>query len=100
MAKHKRRIETGIATSRMQLYRGKRKALEEIEGNHATSYSKLPKYANEIMKINPGSLVKIERDRVGPKLDVVMFKRIFISLAAIQKGFKDGCRPFMWMCVI
>ncbi|XP_028093387.1 uncharacterized protein LOC114293509 isoform X2 [Camellia sinensis] len=79
----------------MQLYRGKRKALEAIEGNHVASYSKLSKYANEIMKTNPGSLVKIERDRVGPKLDVVMFKRIFISLAAMQKGFKDGCRPFI-----
>ncbi|KAL7231374.1 hypothetical protein ACSBR2_009599 [Camellia fascicularis] len=85
----------GVKASRMQLYRGKRKALEAIECNHAASYSKLLKYANDIMKTNPGSLVKIERDRVGPKLDVVMFKRIFISLAAMQKGFKDGCRPFI-----
>ncbi|XP_028064991.1 uncharacterized protein LOC114268089 [Camellia sinensis] len=47
------------------------------------------------MKTNPRSLVKIEKDSVGPKLDVVMFKRIFISLTAMQKGFKDGCRPFI-----
>ncbi|GMP27259.1 hypothetical protein CsSME_00003328 [Camellia sinensis var. sinensis] len=87
----------GVEASRMQLYRGKRKALETIEGNHVASYSKLSKYANEIMKTNLGSLVKIERGRVGPKLDVVMFKRIFISLAAMQKGFKDGCRPFIGM---
>lgn len=31
----------GIEASRMQIYRGKRKALEAIEGNHAKAYSKL-----------------------------------------------------------
>lgn len=31
----------GIEASRMQIYGGKRKALEAIEGNHAKAYSKL-----------------------------------------------------------
>ena len=41
----------------MQLYRGKKKALEIIEGNHARSYTLHPKCAGEIRKTNPGSLV-------------------------------------------
>ncbi|KAG5546934.1 hypothetical protein RHGRI_012839 [Rhododendron griersonianum] len=57
----------GIEASRIQLYRAKRKAMEEIEGNHGTSYAKLPTYAAEVRKSNPGSLVKIQCYRVTPQ---------------------------------
>ncbi|GFY97439.1 hypothetical protein Acr_11g0017450 [Actinidia rufa] len=69
-------------SSRMQIYRGKKKALEILEGNHAKSYGKLAQYAVEIRKANPGRLVKLELERIPPNL----------NLTNIQK---EGCRPFI-----
>ncbi|XP_059650104.1 uncharacterized protein LOC132295849 [Cornus florida] len=74
----------------MQLYRAKRKVMDELEGNHGEAYILLPKYANEIFKSNPGSIMKLERD-----LPSMTFKRIFMSLEAMQYGFKNGCRGFI-----
>ncbi|KAL7167416.1 hypothetical protein ACSBR2_037970 [Camellia fascicularis] len=92
----------GSETTKTQLYRGKRKAMEAIEGNHAKAYTKLPMYVEEVLRTNPGSLVKIERERKPPSKPnlpppLLTFKRIFLSFAAIQHGFKEGCRPFIVM---
>ncbi|KAA8541876.1 hypothetical protein F0562_023028 [Nyssa sinensis] len=84
----------GIEASRMQLYRAKRRALDEIEGKHGSSYTMLPMYASEIRRTNPGSLVKIECQRPSLLMNP-LFKRIFIAFEALFKGFKAGCRPFI-----
>ncbi|XP_059650052.1 uncharacterized protein LOC132295788 [Cornus florida] len=73
-----------------QLYRAKRKVMDELEGNHGEAYTLLSKYANGIFKSNPGSIMKLERD-----LPTMTFKRIFMSLEAMQFGFKNGCRGFI-----
>ncbi|KAA8537000.1 hypothetical protein F0562_029478 [Nyssa sinensis] len=84
----------GIQASRMQLYRAKRRALDEIEGKHRSSYTMLPMYASEIRRTNPGSLVKIECQRPSLLMNP-LFKRTFIAFEALFKGFKAGCRPFI-----
>lgn len=93
-----------IKASRIQLYRAKRKAMEEIEGNHSRSYSQLLAYAAEVMRSNPGSVVIIEREprnstevMKNPKKCNPMFKRIFVAFEARQTGFISGCRPFIGM---
>ncbi|XP_059660140.1 uncharacterized protein LOC132306663 isoform X1 [Cornus florida] len=88
------KTQYGIEPSRMQLYRAKRKALEEIGGNHAEAYTLLPAYANEIDKTNPGSLAKIKRFRANLYMNPV-FSRIFICFEALATGLKKGCRPFI-----
>ncbi|XP_028107005.1 uncharacterized protein LOC114306047 [Camellia sinensis] len=57
----------GLETTRTQLYRGKRKTMEAIEGNHAKAYTKLLMYVAKVLRTNP----------------------------AIQHGFKEGCKPFI-----
>ncbi|KAH7865138.1 hypothetical protein Vadar_002763 [Vaccinium darrowii] len=84
----------GIEASRIQLYREKRKALEVIEGNHSHSYPLLTTYASEVRKSNPGSLVKMQCDRMSINHNPV-FKRFFISFEALGTGFMTGCRPFI-----
>ncbi|KAA8538874.1 hypothetical protein F0562_025566 [Nyssa sinensis] len=84
----------GIEASRMQLYRAKRRAFDEIEGKHGSSYTMLPMYASEIRRTNPGSLVKIECQKPSLLMNP-LFKRIFIAFEALFKGFKAGCRPFI-----
>ena len=85
----------GVEVGRMQLYRGKRNALKSIEGGHTESYRKLPKYAVEVRNTNPGSIVKLELERISPNFNLPTFKRFFICLFANQTGFKNGCRPFI-----
>nr|XP_027101691.1 uncharacterized protein LOC113722614 [Coffea arabica] len=84
----------GVLPSRMQIYRAKKKALEQIEGSHSEAYGKLPKYAELLRMHNPGSIMKIHYDRpnvlVEPK-----FLRLFISFKAQRDGFLAGCRPFI-----
>ncbi|KAG5550082.1 hypothetical protein RHGRI_015138 [Rhododendron griersonianum] len=84
----------GIEASLTQLYRARRKALADIEGNHAKSYSLLPAYAYEVLKSNPGSLVKIKGEMLTPT-STPMFQRFFIAFDAMITGFKSGCRPFI-----
>ena len=48
----------GIEASTMQLFRARRKCLDELKGNHGSQYVLLPTYAEEVRKTNPGSVVK------------------------------------------
>ncbi|KAA8536950.1 hypothetical protein F0562_029428 [Nyssa sinensis] len=63
-----------VKVSRMQLYKAKRKALEKLEGSHAKSYAKISGYAHEVRKTNPGSLVKLELERIHPNPELPTFK--------------------------
>ncbi|KAK4389584.1 hypothetical protein Sango_2295400 [Sesamum angolense] len=94
----------GIDPPYMQLYRAKKKALEQIDGSYGDSYSKLPHYAEMVRRSNHGSIVKLhynhgENDDEGDLLSsipiVPSFKRIFVGLDALKKGFLQGCSPFM-----
>nr|XP_027102905.1 uncharacterized protein LOC113724178 [Coffea arabica] len=79
----------GVKPSKMQIFRAKNKALNEIEGTHAESYSKLPSYAELLRNNNPNSIYKIHYDRpnllIEPK-----FLRIFISFKAQKPGFLEA----------
>nr|XP_027109180.1 uncharacterized protein LOC113729052 [Coffea arabica] len=84
----------GVKPSKMQVFRAKNKAPAKIEGTHAESYSKIPRYAELLRNNNPNNICKIHYDRpnllVEPK-----FLRIFISIRAQKLGFVEGCRPFI-----
>ncbi|KAA8549022.1 hypothetical protein F0562_000706 [Nyssa sinensis] len=84
----------GIEASKMELYRAKRRALDEIEGKHGSPYTILPMYASEIRRTNLSSLVKIECQRPSLLMHP-LFKRIFIASETLFKGFKVGFRPFI-----
>ena len=76
----------------MQLYRAKRKVHETTRGVHALSYNDLPAWALSVRETNLGSVVKIA---VEPRVNLnPQFKRIFICLDAMKKGFVKGCRPW------
>ena len=76
----------------MQLYRARRRVKEDSKGMHAQSYNRLPAWAELARKTNPGSIVKLEvefRPNKNPE-----FKRFFVCLDAMKKGFVLGCRPW------
>nr|XP_027096179.1 uncharacterized protein LOC113716076 [Coffea arabica] len=84
----------GVLPSRMQIYRAKKKALEQIEGSHSEAYGRLPKYAELLRINNPGSIMKIHYDRPNLLMEP-KFLRLFISFKAQRDGFLAGCRPFI-----
>ena len=96
----------GIEASNMQLFRARKRCLDELEGSHANQYVLLPTYAEEVRRTNPGSIVKIQSVRNPPTLNEQtgnvnpnhpVFQRIFICFHALKKGFIEGCRPFIGM---
>lgn len=60
-------------------------ALDATKGQ----YQKLYSYQLELLRSNPGSTVVVNRE-VG--MDPPVFKRIYICLGALKKGFLAGCR--------
>jgi len=67
---------------------------EHLLTKYAKSYGKLRKYALIVLKSNPGSTAYITVDRHEISHNPV-FKRFFLSMAAMKMGFKKGCRQFI-----
>jgi hypothetical protein len=86
----------GVEPSKYQMYRAKKKAKEQVEGNRARTYSKLRHYAEMVRSANPGTIASLQVERTVHTSNPV-FKRFFICLDAMKKGFIRGCRPFVGM---
>ncbi|XP_021802017.1 uncharacterized protein LOC110746108, partial [Prunus avium] len=79
-----------VRVSKTQVYRAKKLAKAQIEGNYIQQYARLWDYAEQLKKTNKGSTVKIKCDMVGGE---AIFQRIYVCLAACKRGFLEGCRP-------
>ncbi|KAL0461376.1 UNVERIFIED_CONTAM: hypothetical protein Slati_0025200 [Sesamum latifolium] len=87
----------GVHVSATKLYRARKKALENIDGDFANSYSKLPKYAQALRDTNNGVYCKLLCDGLdicNPTCNPIL-KRFFVSFSAQRQEFKNGCRPFI-----
>ncbi|XP_057452869.1 uncharacterized protein LOC130744726 [Lotus japonicus] len=83
----------GIEPSNVaQLYRARKRVRQDSKGVHALSYNDLPAWANLAKDTNPGSIIKLELEpRINKNPE---FKRFFVCLDAMKKGFVRGCRPW------
>ncbi|KAL4396381.1 hypothetical protein AHAS_Ahas01G0086200 [Arachis hypogaea] len=70
-----------------------KKAKERIEGSEIAQYARLRDYANEILKTNPGSTVRIHTNPMHDSNPI--FLRIYVCFDACKKEFVGGCRPFI-----
>ncbi|KAK9292713.1 hypothetical protein L1049_020692 [Liquidambar formosana] len=86
--------EYGVEVHPMRLYRAKRKCMDAIEGNHGECYGKFPAYADVVRYHNPGSLLKLQCERLHMTSNP-SFKNFFVCLEAMKTGFINGCRPFL-----
>lgn len=79
-------------TNQMQLYCAKQRVHQTTKGVHSLSYDILPPWACVVIETNEGSVVKFALEpRVGMDSQ---FKRTFVCLDAMKKGFVRGCRPW------
>ncbi|XP_062170546.1 uncharacterized protein LOC133876254 [Alnus glutinosa] len=74
------------------MYRTRIKANKKIYGNHGGQYAALWDYCETLRATNPGSCVVMKVDRTVPEANP-RFQRLYCSLAAMKKGFLEGCRP-------
>ncbi|XP_015932092.1 uncharacterized protein LOC107458400 [Arachis duranensis] len=85
--------EYDVIVNERKIYRAMVKAKERIKGSEIAYYALLRDYSNEVIRTNPGSIVRVSTDYVegtGHK-----FKRIYICLEGCKKGFSVDCRPFI-----
>ncbi|XP_076936453.1 uncharacterized protein LOC143603566 [Bidens hawaiensis] len=82
-----RRFEVGV--SEMKAYRAKMLAREHIIGNSKGQYGLLRDYIEELKRTNPDTTVKLELEECSdPTSETRQFKRIYICLGSLKKGFK------------
>lgn len=80
--------------SKQMAYRAKREALRVIEGGIREQFARVRDYGMELMRVDPSTTVDIKCDYNNPK-QLPVFKRMYICLGALKKGFKAGCRSII-----
>ncbi|KAJ9546885.1 hypothetical protein OSB04_019428 [Centaurea solstitialis] len=78
-----------LQLSRQKIFRAKAKAMERLQGTYTAKYPLLRDYVLELKKTNPGTTVKLEVEP-QPLSDSTdrQFKRIYVCLGPLKKGFK------------
>lgn len=74
-------------------YRAKNIDLKAINGTHEESYAQVWDYENEIKRVMPKNTVAIELEDIETGQERDRFKRIYICLGPLKRGYKVGCRP-------
>jgi hypothetical protein len=77
-----------------RLYRARRLAKDMIRGKMDEQYNKLWDYMETLRRTNVGSCVMMKVDRPLPDIPA-KFKRLYLSLAAMKRGFLVGCHPII-----
>jgi predicted Rdx family selenoprotein len=76
-----------VDVSRMQVYRARKRAAENIQGSHKEQYKKIWDYYETLNETNVGTTTLLDVER--PCLDVAAtFQRLYVCLAATRTGFK------------
>ncbi|XP_023767972.2 uncharacterized protein LOC111916541 [Lactuca sativa] len=71
-------------------YRSRCRELSLIDGNLSDHYARVWDYGHELMRANPGSIVRISVN-INPD-QTTTFHRIYVCFKAIKDGWKIGCR--------
>nr|KAJ0212945.1 hypothetical protein LSAT_V11C400228200 [Lactuca sativa] len=88
--------EYQVDISKMKVFRAKTEALNQVKGDYAGQYTTLRDYVQELRTRNPGTTVKIEvESEPNPASETRTFKRIYIFLGPLKKGFLAGKRDYL-----
>ncbi|KAF8401205.1 hypothetical protein HHK36_012134 [Tetracentron sinense] len=88
------RQDLGLELKYSRLYRGMEAAREELQGSYKEAYNQLPWLCEKLVETNPGSVATlITRDDLS-------FHRLFVAFHASLCGFRNGCRPLLFLDAI
>src|SRR5579859_5018620 len=80
--------ELNVSISYTKAWRAKEAAIKNINGTHEESYAKLPKYCEDLVNMNTGTIAFVE------STPEQKFKRMFVSFGASSSGFAY-CHPLL-----
>jgi len=80
-----------IGISRCMAYRAKAIAVENVDGSFLEQYKRLCDYAHGLLRINPGSTVKL---KVHENEGQPIFQRFYVCFKACKDSFMS-CRPII-----
>ncbi|KAI3678919.1 hypothetical protein L6452_38223 [Arctium lappa] len=85
-----------IKVSKMKSFRAKQLALKKLTGDYVEQYSMLRDYILELQRTNPDTTVKLDVEiDLNPNNETRKFKRIYVCLGALKKGFMAGGRDLL-----
>ncbi|CAI9289963.1 unnamed protein product [Lactuca saligna] len=85
-----------VGLSKMKVFRARTEALNQVRGDYVGQYALLRDYVQELQKHNPDTTVKIDvESEPNPNSETRTFKRIYICLGPLKKGFAAGRRDFL-----
>ncbi|KAJ9567594.1 hypothetical protein OSB04_003560 [Centaurea solstitialis] len=77
--------------SRMKAFKVKQLALQKIHGDYSRQYAIVRDYLEELQRTNESTTIKLEVE-CNPIVDTRRFKRLYVCIRALKKGFKaKGC---------
>ncbi|XP_071718819.1 uncharacterized protein [Rutidosis leptorrhynchoides] len=89
-----------LVISEYKAYRALKTTTKVMQGDYQSQYGELRDYILELQRSNPGTTVKLDVEPGNLKSKTRVFKRIYVCLGALKKGFKaigrdllglDGC---------
>lgn len=83
--------EYGIQLNYSQAWRAKEIAREQLQGSYKEAYNQLPYFCEKIKETNPGSIATFTTKEDSS------FHRLFVSFYASILGFRQGCRPLLFL---
>ena len=85
-----------MGVSRTKAFRAKAKAQVQLRGDATVQYSILRDYVIELQRCNPGTTVKVDvYGEEDPDSPTRMFRRIYVCLGSLKKGFQAGGRDLL-----
>ena len=88
-----KKYQLGISDNK--IYRAKAKATMKVKGDYTQQYAILRDYVLELQRTNPDTTVKLDVERGDPSEPTRQFRRIYICLGALKKGFKAGKKELL-----
>ncbi|GJR98976.1 FAR1-related sequence 10 [Tanacetum coccineum] len=85
-----------VAVSRDKAFRAKAKAAVSLRGDVKIQYALLRDYVMELKRCNPDTTVKIDvYGEEDPESPTRLFRRIYVCLGALKRGFREGGRELL-----
>nr|GEU64787.1 putative transposase, mutator type, MULE transposase domain protein [Tanacetum cinerariifolium] len=85
-----------VVVSKDKAFRAKAMAQVYLRGDVKVQYALLRDYVCELKRCNPDTTIKIVvYDEEDPETPTRMFRRIYVCLGALKRGFREGGRELL-----
>ena len=88
------KYQLNISTSKIK--RAKGQAVMKVKGDFSEQYGGIRDYVLELQRSNEDTTVKLDLERdYNPNDTTRQFKRIYVCIGALKRGFKEGLRDLL-----